>query len=337
MGSIVDAAVAVEMAAQHLPGMTVALAKNGTVLYAQGYGYADLTTCTPMAADAQMQIGSLTKQFTAVAVLQLQQSGKVDIDQPVVTYLPTYAFDARITLRMLLNQTSGLQDYVLFPELQQYITGAPEAIALNAIVQHSLHFAPGTAYEYSNSNYFILGSVLEAVTGSSYPDYLLTKVFAPAGLASTFYQRPAQSAAPYVPGTDGKPTPGVIPDSSAYFSAGALWSNVQDLSTWDAALLGGKELPPSLVTLMMTPSGQKPFNPQDGTSYGMGLIAGGTLAGHPFVWHNGQTISYTSFNGMLTDDGFTLTVLTNYPTNEDFPLYGFGKNLIGSLCTASGC
>ncbi len=337
VGAIVDAAVAVEMAAQHMPGMTVEVAKNGTVLYTQGYGYADLTTCTPMAADAEMQIGSLTKQFTAVTILQLQQAGKVDIDQPVVTYLPTYAFDARITLRMLLNQTSGLQDYLGFPELQQYINGAPEAIALNAIVQHSVHFAPGTAYEYSNSNYFILGSILEAVTASSYPDYLLAQVFAPAGLASTFYQRPARSAQPYVPGSDGKPTAGVIPDSSAYFSAGALWSNVQDLSIWDAALLSGKEIPSSLVTLMMTPSGVKPFNPQDGTSYGMGLVAAGTLAGHPFVWHNGQTISYTSFNGMLTDDGFTLTVLTNYPTTEDLPLYGFGKNLISSLCTAPGC
>ncbi len=337
MGAIVDAAVAVEMAAQHMPGMTVEVAKNGTVLYTQGYGYADLTTCTLMAADAQMQIGSLTKQFTAVAILQLQQAGKLDIDQPAVSYLPTYAFDTRITLRMLLNQTSGLQDYLGFPELQQYITGAAEPIALDAIVQHPLHFAPGMAYEYSNSNYFILGSVLEAVTGTSYRDYLLAKVFAPAGLASTFYQRPARSAAPYVQGSDGKPTAGIIPDSSAYFSAGALWSNVQDLSIWDAALLSGKEIPSSLATLMMTPSGLPPFNPQDQTRYGMGLIDGGTLAGHTFVWHNGQTISYTSFDGMLTDDGFTLTVLTNYPTTEDFPLYAFGTNLIGSLCAVSGC
>src|ERR1700753_1822088 len=108
LGGIVDAAVAAEMKAQGMPGMTVAIARNGVILYAQGYGYADLSTHQPMPADAVMQIGSVTKQFTATAILQLQDAGLLDIDRAVVSYLPDYAFDPRITLRMLLNQTSGL-------------------------------------------------------------------------------------------------------------------------------------------------------------------------------------------------------------------------------------
>src|SRR4051794_25303299 len=107
LGGIVDAAVAAEMKAQGMPGMTVAIARNGVILYAQGYGYADLSTHQPMPADAVMQIGSITKQFTATAILQLQDAGLLDIDRTVVSYLPNYAFDPRITLRMLLNQTSG--------------------------------------------------------------------------------------------------------------------------------------------------------------------------------------------------------------------------------------
>lgn len=123
-------------------GPAVAVAKNGAILYSQGYGYADLGTCLQMPANAEMQIGSVTKQFTAAAVLQLYSAGTLDIDKPLITYLPTYAFDPRITLRMLLNQTSGLQDYLSFPELGQYITGGPESVALNAIVQRTLNFTP---------------------------------------------------------------------------------------------------------------------------------------------------------------------------------------------------
>jgi CubicO group peptidase (beta-lactamase class C family) len=323
------------MTSQHLPGMTVAIAKNGSILYAQGYGYADLSACTQMQSSAEMNIGSITKQFTAVAILQLQNAGKLDIDQPLITYLPAYAFDARITLRMLLNQTSGLQDYLNFPELQQYITGAPASIALNAIVQRTLHFTPGTAFEYSNSNYFILGSVIEAVSGSSYPDYLMAHLFAPAGLANTFYTRPAQSAAPYMPGSSG-PVPGIVPDSSAYFAAGALWSNVQDLAGWDAALLGGREVPPAQVTLMMTPPPVPVFGSTVASYYGMGLVQTGPVAGHPFVWHNGQSLSYTGFDGVFTDDGFAVTVLTNYPTAEDTPLLNFTIALINTICTSPG-
>jgi CubicO group peptidase (beta-lactamase class C family) len=321
--------------------MTVAVAKNGAILYAQGYGYADLGTCLQMPANAEMQIGSVTKQFTAAAVLQLYSAGTLDIDKPLITYLPTYAFDPRITPRTLLNQTSGLQDYLSFPELGQYITGAPASIALNAIVQRTLDFAPGTAFEYSNSNYFILGSVIEAVTSGTYADYLASHVLAPAGLSNTFYQRPAQSASPYEPSATG-PMPGRIPDPSVYFAAGALWSTVQDLSAWDAALFGSTAVvSQSSRTLMLTPPAVPYFQSSIPSDYGMGLVQGGTLAGHPFVWHNGQTISYTSFNGVFTDDGFSIAILTNFQIQEQAPLLNFAQTLIESICnsaaTASSC
>lgn len=333
--TVVDPLVLQEISAQGLPGMTVAVAKNGAILYSQGYGYADLSTCLQMPANAEMQIGSVTKQFTAAAVLQLDATGALDIDKPLVTYLPAYAFDARITLRMLLNQTSGLQDYITFPELQQYITGAPESVALNAMVQRSLDFTPGTAFEYSNSNYFILGSVIEAVTSGTYADYLAAHVFTPAGLSNTFYQRPAQSAAPYEPSATG-PTPGRIPDSSVYFAAGALWSTVQDLTAWDAALFGSTAVvSQSARTAMLTPPSVPYFQSSAPSDYGMGLIQGGSLAGHPFVWHNGQTISYTSFNGVFTDDGFSIAILTNFPTEEQVPLLNFAQSLLESICNST--
>lgn len=337
--TLVDPVVMQEIRTQGLPGMTVALAKNGTILYSQGYGYADLGTCLPMPASAEMQIGSVTKQFTAVAVLQLYSAGTLDIDKPLITYLPTYAFDPRITPRMLLNQTSGLQDYLYFPELAQYANGGPESVALSAIVQRTLDFTPGTAFEYSNSNYFVLGSVIEAVTSGTYAGYLASHVLTPAGLSNTFFQRPAHSASPYVPSATG-PMPGRVFDPSVYFAAGALWSTVQDLSEWDAALFGSTAVvSQSLRTLMLTPPAVPIFQSSVPSPYGMGLVQGGTLAGHPFAWHDGQTTSYTSFNGVLTDDGFSIAILTNFPTQTS--LLSFAQTLIESICnsaaTASSC
>ncbi|HEY6922262.1 MAG TPA: serine hydrolase domain-containing protein [Steroidobacteraceae bacterium] len=337
--TLIDPMVLQEIRTQGLPGMTLTVAKNGAILYSQGYGYADLATCQPMPANAEMEIGSLTKQFTAAAVLQLYSVGTLDIDKPLITYLPAYAFDLRITLRMLLNQTSGLQDYLYFPELAQYSNGALQSVALNAIAQRPLNFTPGTAFGYSNSNYFILGSVIEAVTSGTYADYLASHILIPAGLSNTFYQRPGQSALPYVPSATGA-VPGRTFDPSVYFAAGALWSTVQDLSAWDAALFGSTVIvSQSSRTLMLTPPAVPIFQSSAPSPYGMGLVDGGTLAGHPFVWHDGQTVSYTSFNGVLTDDGFSISILTNFPTQTS--LLSFAERLIESICnseaTASSC
>lgn len=330
LASVVDPLVTSEMRTQGLVGVAVAIAKNGTILYTQGYGYADLATCQPVQPSMDFQIGSLTKQFTAAAVLQLQNAGKLDVDNPVVTYLPSYPFDPRITLRMLLTQTSGLQNYLDFPGVSSWANGVSEPTVLTQIAQASLIFTPGTYYAYSNSNYFVLGSIIEAVSSATYPNYMSSNIFQPIGLSNTSYLQPAGSASPYTQG----PSPGVIPDPSLFFSAGALWSNVQDLATWDAALLNSQVIPAALFTVMVTPSGL-PIYPQGGPSpYAMGLVRD-TQVGHPVAWHNGETVAYTSFNAMFLDDGFSVIVLTNMPVKEDTPLLNLGHQLMQGICTSS--
>src|SRR5215469_2676149 len=119
VGASVDSLAANEMQSAGVPGMTVELAKQGSIIYAQAYGYADLSNCTPLQLDTPFQLASVTKTFTATAILQLQSTGALDIDKPVITYLPGYSFDPRITVRMLLNHLSGLADYsdvALFPD-----------------------------------------------------------------------------------------------------------------------------------------------------------------------------------------------------------------------------
>jgi CubicO group peptidase (beta-lactamase class C family) len=123
LGETVDNLVALEMQRQGLPGMTVEISKHGVPIYARAYGYADLTSCRPARVETPYQIGSVTKQFTAAAILQLQHAGVLNIDSPVATYLSGYALDPRITLRMLLNQTSGLVDYTTFPPPPGWLNG----------------------------------------------------------------------------------------------------------------------------------------------------------------------------------------------------------------------
>lgn len=351
LGAIVDGAVATEMKAAKLPSMTIAIAKNGTVLYSQGYGYANISSCIPVQSSAEYQIGSVTKQFTAAAILQLRNAGKLDIDDTVVSHLPGYSFDSRITLRMLLNHTSGLDDYinnpVQFPPPPGWLNGLSEQYVLTRISQAPLVFTPGSAYSYSNSNYFVLGTIVEAVSGMTYADYLTTHILQPLGLLRTSYLQPLAAAFPYsynnpaVPGTSGL-APSMIPDPSVFFSAGALWSNVQDLATWDAALLSGNVVPASLLTLMMTPPASIPVYKQAGSSskYAMGWVRD-TVSGRPFAWHNGETLAYTSFNGVFLDDGFSVSLLTNVDIQENTPLFQFAVSLIEAICTspstASSC
>ena len=329
VGSVVDPLVANEMKAQALVGMAVAIAKNGNILYSQGYGYANLSTCQAVQPSVEFQIGSVTKQFTAAAILQLQNAGKLNIDQAVASYLPGYGFDSRVTLRMLLNQTSGLADYLGFPAANSWVDGVSEQTVLTQIVQAPLVFTPGSLYSYSNSNYFVLGSIIESVSGVTYSNDLAADTLTPVGLSHTSYLQPLDSAAPYNPG----PIPGFIPDPSFFFSAGALWSNVHDLAVWDGALLDGKVIPSSLLTLMVTPPSVS--SAQGGSSdYAMGWVRD-SAAGHPFIWHNGETYSYTAFNGVLLDDHFSVTILTNMPVNEDTPLLNLGKQLIMAICTSA--
>ena len=341
LAGIVDAAVDAEMKAQHLPGLTIAISKNGVTQYAHAYGYADLGTCREMQVTDSMQIGSVTKQFTASAVLQLQEAGLIDIDHTVLSYLPTYAFDSRITVRMLLNHTSGLADYLGFPGLEQYaLSGGPESVALDAIAQASLRFTPGTAFEYSNSNYFVLGSIIEAVSSQTYADYLSTQVYPLAGLTHTSYLQPADAAHPYGSVSVGGPYAGVILHPSVNFAAGQLWSNVEDLATWDAAWMSGQVVSQESMNLMRTPPAVNMFGTSTPSSYGMGWAEGPQVSGHPFIWHNGLTTSYSAFNGVLTDSGLSITVLTNYTVAEGTPLLPLAQQIVGTICdtpAAGGC
>jgi len=310
-----------------VPGMAVELAKQGSIIYAQGYGYADLSDCLPTQSDTPFQLASITKTFTAAAILQQQSTGVLDLDTPVLTYLPAYPFDPRITVRMLLNQISGLADYLndyaLFPQTATWVVqGVTEQTVLTAIAQAPLQFTPGSEYQYSDSNYFVLACILEAVTSETYSDYLSMKILGPLGLTHTSTTQPLAAALPYDVSAIAYPVEAQILAPSSRFG---VWSDVQGLASFDAALFAGQVLPDAQFMEMVTPP-STPTSP-----YAMGWFRG-TLLNRPLAWHTGGLPGVAAFNGLFLDDGFSVTILMNaVPSNA---ITDFAQQVVQAICAS---
>jgi len=309
LAAAVDAVAQAAMQQQGMPGMTVALAKKGSMLYVQGYGVSDLSSRQATQPSVLFEIGSITKQFTAALIMKLQEQGQLHVDDSITTYLPEYNFPSAITLRMMLTHTSGLANFTDFPQLGDWVrNGVSEATVLTAVSQAPLQFRPGTQYSYSNSNFFALGTIIEKLTGQSYADNLDRYIFQPLGLTNTSYSLPAagQSATGYTDNGSGL-VPAILWDRSAAFAAGALSSNVYDLVAWDNALMNGKVVSPASFKAMTTSNG---FQIPGGGSYGFGLALW-TFNNRPIIWHNGQIGGFTAETAVFLDSGFTVVVLTN--------------------------
>jgi D-alanyl-D-alanine carboxypeptidase len=336
LGATVDAIAQAAMQQQGMPGMTVALAKKGTMLYVQGYGVSDLTTRQPTQPSLLFEIGSITKQFTAALIMKLQEQGQLHVDDSITTYLPEYNFPSAITLRMMLTHTSGLANFTDFPQLGDWVrNGVSEATVLTAVSQAPLQFQPGTQYSYSNSNFFALGTIIEKLTGQSYADNLDHEIFQPLGLANTYYSLPPadQSASGYATNVSGL-VPAILWDRSAAFAAGALSSNVYDLAAWDNALISGKVVSPASFKAMTTSNG---FQIPGGGSYGFGLLLW-TFNNRPIIWHDGQIGGFTTETAVFLDSGFTVVVLTNdQDANPDAVVLKIMNTVCNSSQLAGSC
>jgi CubicO group peptidase (beta-lactamase class C family) len=183
--------------------------------------------------------------------------------------LPGYGFASAVTIRTLLNQTSGLADFTTFGNFGQWVLdGVSETDALTQIAQAGLQFTPGSQYAYSNSNYYQLGSIIEKVSGEAYSVDLQQNVLTPLALKNTFYDvPPASVAASGYTHSGGALVPATIWNRSAAFAAGALSSNVYDLAAWDYALMSGNVVSPASFQAMTSSNGFY----QDSYSYGFGL------------------------------------------------------------------
>jgi len=236
------------------------VAENGQVILRKGYGMANMEWQIPNGPDTKFRLGSITKQFTSMVIMQLVGEGKIKLDEKITTYLPDYRKDTgdKVTVRHLLSHTSGIPSYTNIPGFIQNQSRDPYKVTdfVKKYTSGDLAFEPGSKFEYDNSGYFLLGAIIERVTGMPYEKTLQQRIFDPLGMKETGYDHAAtvlaKRAAGYVLTPGGYENAPYI-DMSVPFAAGSLFSTVDDLYKWDRALYTDKLLPAELKQTMFTP------------------------------------------------------------------------------------
>src|SRR5438093_1040285 len=314
----IDDYIKVEMERRHIPGLALAVARNGKIVKVRGYGIANLEHDVPVTPDTVFELASVTKQFTATAIMLLVEEGKVQRDDPVAWHLPRAPETWKaITVRHLLTHTSGLRGDDGFKALRaagqrvNYTT----AQLFDAAVKDELKFAAGERFLYSDGGYFVLGMIIEAVSGQRYRDFLDEKFFKPLGMRSTSvidqWRILKNRAAGYTL-RDGQLMNIRRVWQMELASHYGVMSTVKDLVAWDAALAAGRVLAPATLAEMWTPVR---LNYGGTYPYGFGWFVD-DRRGHRWISHAGITGTELS---RFPNDGVTVVVLTNLGRSSGDP------------------
>jgi CubicO group peptidase (beta-lactamase class C family) len=295
-----------------VPSASLAIVRGGAVAYAQAYGHA--RTEPPLKATPSMRysIGSISKQFTAAAILLLQEQGRLSLDDAVGKFVPGLTRGDEVTIRQVLSHTSGYQDYwpqdymppmMLRPTTSQAI--------LDRWAKRPLDFDPGTKWQYSNTNYVIAGLIVERAGGAPLWTLLEQRVFTPLGMSSVTNtdEAPLPDRDPrgYFRYALGPERPAPKEGRGWLFAAGELAMTASDLGRWNQSMIRGAVLQPASYREMETAVTQANGV---GTAYGLGVRVT-TLNGHRELEHNGEVMGFTAENIVLPDDGLAVSVLTN--------------------------
>ena len=301
-----------QMEAQHIPGLSLAVLERGALTLAQGYGLANVELSVSATADTVYQLASLTKQFTATAVMLLAGEGKLNLDDLLLYHLPDLPSTwGDVTLRHLLTHTSGIKSYTDLPDFRKTIRKdyTPEEL-LALVTDLPLEFAPGERLAYNNTGYFLLGLVIEKTGEKSYGDFLTKRIFEPLGMTRTR----VNDLRAILPGRATGYTwenetlrNGEYVSPTQPFAAGALVSTVLDLARWEAALWKDTLLPQKCLQEMWTPA-----TLTDGTTseygFGWGIRV---YHRHRFVGHGGGIPGFATLIARFPDDGLTVILLSN--------------------------
>lgn len=305
----------------------VLVARDDEVLLSQGYGWADVANGVPNTPSTRFRLGSVTKGFTAAAILQLQEAGLLSVDDPISQYLPDYPGGDRITVHHLLNHTSGVPNYIALEDIFDRVLHPIEMDELIALFSPlELEFPPGQQHRYSNSGYVLLTKIVEQVSGQRYADYVQEHLLEPAGMARSGYAfygdalEGDRAVGYHFTGEEYLPTPRW--DTSWAVGAGALYSTAEDMYHWIQALDTDTLLGEDSRRALFTPGGAADF-------YGYGWYAIDFL-GRRRVLHGGYVFGFRSDVTRYPDDGITIVVLSNLdraPTrqmSEDLAAVLFG-------------
>ena len=309
--------------------LMVLYARDGKVLFNRGFGFSDVEKKNPTTLSTKFRIGSITKQFTAAAILKLAEAGKLSLTDPLAKYFPDIPNAKDIPLHQLLTHTSGIHSFTDRPDfLNQVTQPTTPAKLIESMQDDTPDFAPGKGFHYNNSAYFLAGEIVSKVSGKSFGTYLNETFFKPLGLKSTgIYENasPPPGAAKGYEVTDGVAKPALEWDMSWAGGAGVLYSTAEDLFKWNEALHNGKLLNPASYKTMTTPVTLP--DGVDGMPYGYGLVMG-DLGGLPIIDHGGGLNGWSSDLLYVPAQRTTVIVLANaLPTIKGLEPSGIAQTI----------
>jgi CubicO group peptidase (beta-lactamase class C family) len=295
---------------------SVLVARDGKIVFGKGYGMANVELDVPNTPQTRFRLGSITKQFTATAILLLQERGKLSVTDPICKYVdncpPAWS---EVTIHHLLSHTGGIPNFTSFPDyMPKMMLPVTTSEMIARFKDKPLDFKPGEKWSYSNSGYFLLGAIIEKAAGESYERFLQKNIFDPLKLTGTGYDHfdaiLNHRAAGYSL-AKGKMVNSAFLDMTQPYSAGSLYSTVEDLCRWNEALFGGKVVSAKSFEMMTTPV-------KNNYGYGLGVE---TRLNRKMISHGGGINGFATFIARFPDEKVSIVVLRN----ADYGIPGPGK------------
>jgi CubicO group peptidase (beta-lactamase class C family) len=307
--------------ASDAPGAAALVARDGEVVFLGAVGMADLELDVPLSPGMVFEIGSITKQFTAAAIMMLAEEGKLSVDDPITKHLPEYpAYGDGITIEHLLSHTSGIVSYTGIPgymesNVQRDVT--PDEL-IDVFKDLPVEFAPGERWAYNNSGYILLGAIVEAASGMRYEDFVRQRIFEPLDMRESYYGSSSRiipkRASGYDDGDDGYVNQRYLSFTQPY-AAGSLMMTVEDWYRWSRALYAGEVVSAESLESMTTPY---VLNDGEVTNYGYGLSVT-DVRGHRAIRHGGGIFGFLTDGVHLPEAGVYVAVFANTTANEVSP------------------
>ena len=286
---------------------TVLVARRGEILTEKSIGNSNNELSIANSSNTKYRIGSLTNSFTAAAILQIEEKGFLSLDDTVSKYIPSYPKGDKITISQLINHTSGIVNYTNFEDFNVVARfNYPLSKIIDSFKSKPLEFAPGSKYKYSDSNYILLGYIIEKITGKKYADYLSENILKPLKMDNTGVIQEEvilkNRANGYKLSADGKLTNIPYQDSSRLYSSTGMYSTVGDLYLWERALYGEK--------IISKKEKDKIFNPEEGKNYCGGWFFDSN-GGHKVVYQDSNILGFSGSIARFIKDDTAIIVLSN--------------------------
>ena len=292
-----------------MPGASVLVSQNGDIIYQKGFGYADIEKKIQVTPDTKFKIGSISKQFTAAAILKLQEEGKLKIEDKLSKYIPDFPRGNEVTIYQLLTHTSGIHDYNSTPGLDMNKPVTPQAL-IEIIKNFQYDFNPGDRYLYNNSGYFILGYIVAQLSGKTLGEYLNDTFFEPLGMKNTGLYETGKALKNLAQGysMDGDKVKNAdFQEMSWTLGVGSIYSTTEDLYIWNEAIFNGKAVSDATLKSAFT---QSVLNSGGKVDYGFGWFLG-TNRGLKFIQHSGGVSGFSAYLERQPENNLTVCVLLN--------------------------